>query len=479
MKKIKALLLSACLLCLCALFAFSACGGNTDNTGNTDDSAGTESGAEFKEDTNTYYAIGTGAGDLSASGWNMTYTGLSFVKDTSVTDANVYTLTIRMYTGDHFQIIHDASWNGQMGMSYVAGASSYGSYAYATFGTDGKMELFGGGDYGVDIEAAQAGLYTFTLTTYPGSVSQNTITYTRTVQYEMLVRGDVSSVGISMIDNVGEWSCVLIVKPEDLKRNSAGEIVGEGAQYCAVQIYNGADGSVHCLSGGAYASVEDITYGSVNLLGAGAYRITYDEAADAISIVPTQADIYVTGIDGEVAMSEEQGIWTATVYVKASDYASGGTYAEVSLYDRVTERTVKTLRLSAGTYAIRYDEDGGDAEYEELAYYVVGTFVNLSGGQAAFVIEKGVTPELTETDRKGVYRAEVKVSDMRSAYTWLSDEGGTDDMGNPAVFAIRAVYGSSLNGIEQWLDDGNTFIYATGNAVITYVSGYALYVTVT
>lgn len=464
MKKIKYLLLSACMLSMTAAFAFTACSDNKEPV----DTTNPEEPSTFVEDTTTYYAIGTGAGDLSASSWDMNYTGLSFVKDTTVTDANVYTLTMKMYAGDHFQIIHDASWNGQMGASYLSGAIGYGSYAYATFDSENKMELFGGGDWGSDIEAAQGGVYTFTLTTYPGSTDLNTITYTRVVNYDMTIRGDVAET--DMTDIGGNWEYVLIVDEDDLKRDAQGAVVADGAEYAAVQVYNSAKSQGYYLAEGDYTAYNDTQLGSVNLLPKGAYYITFSESSDKIAITPTAHDIEIQGIQTPVKMAIGEGAWTATVTVVASDYAESQDYAELSLYDRVSGGSLATLQLSAGTYAIKYTESG--VAYEELAYYLVGTFAN-----AGWDISDN-SVELQATDRSGVYNATFMLADMTANNDWLTAEGGTDAEGRTAIFAFRVVYGSKLNGIAEWCDASNTFVYEAGEATVTFVRGGGIYISI-
>ena len=78
---------------------------------------------EFVEDTNSYYLIGTGAGDMLKANWDhgKAEAELSMVKQ-DVEKANVYKITITMYAGDGFQVCFGGSWTGQQGIGIMKGA---------------------------------------------------------------------------------------------------------------------------------------------------------------------------------------------------------------------------------------------------------------------------------------------------------------------------------------------------------------------
>ena len=77
----------------------------------------------YTEDTNEYYLIGTGAGDMGKAAWDhaKAEAELKMTKE-NVENANVYTITIKMYAGDRFQICFGGAWDGQQGIGYVQGA---------------------------------------------------------------------------------------------------------------------------------------------------------------------------------------------------------------------------------------------------------------------------------------------------------------------------------------------------------------------
>jgi len=90
---------------------------------------------DYVEDTAAWYFIGAGAGDMSASNWGHSTEGLFMVKDDTITDANVYTITVLMYAGDKFQITHSDSWDYQQGIGHMVGfeyAAGVNPYAPAS-----------------------------------------------------------------------------------------------------------------------------------------------------------------------------------------------------------------------------------------------------------------------------------------------------------------------------------------------------------
>ena len=66
---------------------------------------------EFVEDTNSYYLIGTGSGDMLKANWDHANAeaNLTMTKE-DVAGANVYSITLTMYAGDMFQICYGGNW---------------------------------------------------------------------------------------------------------------------------------------------------------------------------------------------------------------------------------------------------------------------------------------------------------------------------------------------------------------------------------
>ncbi len=147
------------------------------------------------EDTNEYYFIGAGAGDMAASNWNHK-TETLFMEKQEVEGANVYKLTIKMYAGDKFQICYTGGWDGQMGIGYMVGAeycdgiNAYDKTEYTAadkkvaqvLDADGNVVFTGSDEYNKSYDVwniwladGQDGVYTFTFTTYPDSMQYNTL----------------------------------------------------------------------------------------------------------------------------------------------------------------------------------------------------------------------------------------------------------------------------------------------------------------
>ena len=129
---------------------------------------------DVTEDTRLWYIVGTGASsELAASSW-------AGAVDDSVKEscqlkatgnaANEFAITLNLYAGDQFQIIHDWAWDGQKG---------YGCF---TTIDDTQMENGGGlsgSDSKSNINVIMDGNYTITLTTDPDNELMDTLTIVR------------------------------------------------------------------------------------------------------------------------------------------------------------------------------------------------------------------------------------------------------------------------------------------------------------
>jgi hypothetical protein len=126
------------------------------------------------EDTRHWYIAGTStkgvlqhnnwAGDLSdeeKQAFELTPTG---------SNINEFSITLDLYEGDQFQIIHDWSWDGQKG---------YGKF---TDIDEAQMENaggLGGSDDTSNVQVKLDGNYTITLTTNPDNPAQDTLSIVR------------------------------------------------------------------------------------------------------------------------------------------------------------------------------------------------------------------------------------------------------------------------------------------------------------
>ena len=164
---------------------------------------------EYVEDENAYYLCGTGSGDMAKSGWNQAdEESLAMTKE-DVEGANVYTITIKMYAGDRFQILHGGTWDGQVGIGYMVGAeycdgiNDYNKTEYTAadkkvarvLNDKGEVVFTGSDEYNKGFEVwniilapGMDGVYKFTYTTYPASPAYNQITYELVEKVEPLTK---------------------------------------------------------------------------------------------------------------------------------------------------------------------------------------------------------------------------------------------------------------------------------------------------
>ena len=90
-KKLAALALT-CAMVVGGGAMFAACGDEKDPGGDTNG---------FVEDTRIWYAVGKDSkGTLKDQGWDQNNSTYSFTRDTTVTDENVFTLSLDIYAGN-------------------------------------------------------------------------------------------------------------------------------------------------------------------------------------------------------------------------------------------------------------------------------------------------------------------------------------------------------------------------------------------
>ena len=317
----------------------------------------------YVEDTNEYYLIGSGAGDMKVSNWNheSSMASLKMTKDTSVTNANVYKITITMYAGDRFQICFGGDWNGQQGIGYIPGCEyadginpndnteyTAADKKYAEVkDADGNLVFIGGDEYNkesfvwnVILAEGQDGKYEFTLTTYPDNMAYNTI----------------------------EWKLVEKVEAQEETHNM--QIIGTnnewGTDGTGVQMSKSEDGS--CWTGFLTVTPE-------------MWADWLPEGAKAAVKVYNIVDGAYYGIAGENIILNEEA-----------------------------------------TYAFRYDVASNEVTVQKLDYYVVGTFKDADGNAVNFSIKEGVTPVMTvENGIASVTFTTYDVTDMGD-YNWMVDQ---------------------------------------------------------
>ena len=362
---------------------------------------------EYVEDTNAYYLCGTGSGDMAKSGWNQAdETSLAMTKE-DVAGANVYTITIKMYAGDRFQILHGGTWDGQVGIGYMEGAeycdgvNDYDKAEYTAadkkvarvLNADGEVVFTGSDEYNKGFEVwniilapGMDGVYKITYTTYPASPAYNQITYELVEKIEGLEKTH----DMYLVGTFNEWKTT----------------VEEGL-------------------------------------------IALDESEDKKSWT------------GTLVVTEDMlADWT----LEDAANTTGVKCAALKVYNLVNGDWIgyngQNLFLPVGTYSIKYDVATNSFEYAECSYYIVGTFLDADGNAVNYCVKNGVTPELTVDG--GVATGSFTAVDVTAngGYSWIKDQG------KPGVFAVKVVYGSEL-GIAKWYSDdangGDNWYVAAGN----------------
>ena len=126
------------------------------------------------EDTRHWYIAGTSTkGSLELNNWAADLSDeekATFELVPTGNATNEFALTIDLYEGDQFQIIHDWSWDGQKGFGRFTGLD------------DTQMENAGGlsgEDNTANVQVKVDGNYTITLTTNPDNQAQDTLTIVR------------------------------------------------------------------------------------------------------------------------------------------------------------------------------------------------------------------------------------------------------------------------------------------------------------
>ena len=369
---------------------------------------------EHVEDTNSYYLIGAGAGDMGKANWDHANAeaNLTMIKE-DVAGANVYSIVLTMYAGDMFQICFGGNWDGQVGIGLIEGAeycdgvnfNDNNTYTAAdkkvaqVKNAAGEVVFIGADEYNKGYEVWNAklaegmdGKYKITYTTYPNAGSYNKITFELVEKIEpMTVTHDMCIIGTH-----NEWS-------EDFAEDSAYRLV---------------------------ESTDKATW-------TGSFVVTEEMYAD----------------------------WTK------DDAANplGVKCAAIKLFNTVNGDYVgidgKNVFLTAGTYSIKYTVDGNKFEIAKCDYYLVGTFVDGEGKAVNFAVKNGVTPSLTVAD--GVATGTLVATDVTAMgdYTWIADQD------KPGVFAIKVVYGSEL-GVANWYDDeangGDNWYVAAGTYTVSF-----------
>lgn len=190
--------------------------------------------------------------------------------------------------------------------------------------------------------------------------------------------------------------------------------------------------------------------------------------------------------------SNDQHLWVGYIHVTEADYASWaadeGPFGEPCASFKVKNNILKSdhgveavenvstnksgtagsgnIFVKAGDYCVTYSETDNVICFEELGYYLVGTFMN--GDEAVnFVVKNGFSTEFAKEGEDLV--ASINVTDVSAeeTYGWLVSQ----NPGKGYIFAMKAVYGCSL-AIKTWYGVGekngdNYFFTEEGEYTVT------------
>ena len=371
---------------------------------------------EYVADANEYYLIGSGAGDMKVSNWDHanSQANLMMTKDTSITNANVYKITINMYAGDRFQICFGGDWNGQQGIGYIPGCEyadginpndntqyTAADKKYAEVKDENGNVVFIGGDeynkesyvWNVILAEGQDGRYEFTLTTYPANMGYNTI----------------------------EWKLVEKLDAQEETHNM--QIIGSNNEW-------GTDGN-------------------------GIQMNKSEDGSSWLGFITVTPEMYV----------QYDGMETPAAAVKVFNMINSGYYSPDG----------NNICLTEGTYAIKYTVDGDKVEVQKLEYYVVGTFKDADGNAVNFCVKLGATPAMTVEN--GVATATFETYDVTSMsdFNWMVAQGKPGVMAVKVVFGcelgILTWYSDDANGGDNWYLELGTYTItldiATGTVTVT------------
>lgn len=464
-KKMLTLLLSGAMALTMGVMA--ACdNGNNSGGGGGNTPTPPPVGGDYTLDNTEYYLAGDGAGTLSQNGWTVNDHSLKLERDAQA-DHNVFKITIDMYAGDEFKIVHDDSWTGEMGITFMEGVDEDKNVT----DSEGNVIFKESGSFGGNIclNTDNDGTYTFSLHTYPDGEKTAYISYVKDADLEplpptvdMYVVSDMNELGWGddfketshMTQNGTTWKAVVEVKAEDVTRNEEGDVV-EGGEYAAVAVRNEIDDEngtkiVTCDMERTPTWTDDEDGGEYNLLKVGVYTLIFEVGVDECKLTITDGafELYFTGSFNDNTASDEY---------KLTEDAAGNWYgyitleeaAQVSLYNKYTEGTYSVndgAQLEAGDYFVKFIAADQSVAHEALAYYIAGTVENAEWG----VVE--TSPKLELNEETGVY---------------------TVDLLDVEMAELKVVYGTVLGGVKTWYGVGadgndNANITTAGDYTVTF-----------
>ncbi|MDE6869014.1 MAG: hypothetical protein K2J83_07745 [Clostridia bacterium] len=330
----------------------------------------TDDGSDFVADNSIYHCAGQSngpEGSLYEQGWNEKSAGatekVTFVKDETQTNKNVFTLEMKLYAGDQFKIVHDESWAGELTTYYFVNAEEDSTYNYVAK-TDGEVIFrdYSSSSSNITLTEGHDGIYKFTLETNPSATDAKEmykISYELVeaiprlqIPYDMKVLGDFNIFGRLpsgvMTNNNGVWSTIITITEEDF-----------------VDSYRDENGNVIEVTANALDGEQEVEPGDNTGDGEttepGDGETTEPEDPEEPAEVVKYTALYIANLgDGEEEGDEmayvDENCKTATITV-------GGESVLVNL-------------LTEGKWAITFNQETKTVTITEMAYelYFIGSW---------------------------------------------------------------------------------------------------------
>lgn len=462
-------------------------------------------GGNFVEDKTVYYAVGQSNGTDgslynqggSDTGWapEVADEDLTFVRDTTVTDENVFTLELKLYEGDAFKILHDfegdwdsvqiniSNWGDQM--------SGEGKDRVVKINDEVCFVTEGEGNVGSNIICAEGadGIYTITMKTFPGTETAPVLSATKKQAIpaltKMYLNSDVNDFGFSsnqkdfvMNNNNGVWTYMLNVTAEDLVRDETGKAAQTGAAYVAAQVKSIAGDDKNTVyvatADEDIKQVEIAGEGKVNLIPEGKWMITYTQSTHTVVIKEVAYNMYfrgsnmswgtvITEADDAYKLNEsaDHTFWYGFLAVPA-----GATH-EVKLYNSLTGTWYgdgeANYKLTEGIYYVKFNIDDEAITVEKQAdgkeIIAVGTFEDARFAYAATM------PKFTATEVSTVITATITFTDRAAEEnfdTW-GDAAAVD-----AISAWKPVFVTDETIDWDTNKVGNLFVKEAGTFTVSF-----------
>ena len=172
MKKKIVRLLGISMLAVATVFSACACGSDADTeteSAKTSEAASEETEETVAEDTRVWTIAGSFQdATLSAFSWDNSATDAAVTLTATGNQTNEFAITVDLYAGDQFQVLHDNSWDDQRGYGWFTGLDETCFECGDTYGDETTA----------NINVIKDGNYTITIVTNPKRSAKDVFTIT-------------------------------------------------------------------------------------------------------------------------------------------------------------------------------------------------------------------------------------------------------------------------------------------------------------